>query len=227
MYRSVHHGHMPCSCCKPDYDALFDARGAKRQLDRYRRDGARGSTRRLVDAIVGAGVGEASVLDVGGGIGIIGMELLVAGAASVTEVDASEPSVSVARRAFGQRGWGERATIHHGDFVELAAEVPPADIVTLDRVVCCYGDWRALIDASVAHARRLYGLVYPNDRWWNRVAIGIGNLALRLSGRSFRGHVHPERKIDERIRRAGFRRRDHHRGWIWQTAIYERVPEAP
>ena len=107
-----------------------------------------------------------------------------------------------------------------------ASDLPAADIVTLDRVVCCYGDWRALIDASVAHARRLYGLVYPNERWWTRVAIAIGNLALRLSGRSFRGYVHPERRIDERIRRAGFRRRNHHRGWIWQTSIYERAPEA-
>lgn len=223
LTNKAHHESMPGSCCRPDYDATFDARTGKRQLDRYRRDGVRGSTRRLVQAVVEAGVGGASVLDVGGGVGLIGMELLQAGASSVTEVDASAPSVGVARHAFVQRGWADRATVHHGNFVELAAEIAAADIVTLDRVVCCYGDWRALVDASVTHARRLYGLVYPRERWWNRLGVAMGNLALRLTGHSFRGHVHPEREVDERIRRAGFRRREHHGGWIWQTSLYERV----
>src|SRR5699024_7073242 len=85
--QSLHHGQVPGSCCKPDYDAAFDARSARRQLERYRREGARGSTQRLVDAITAAGVSEMSVLDVGGGIGIVGMELLDAGASIVTEVD--------------------------------------------------------------------------------------------------------------------------------------------
>jgi len=214
---------MPASCCKPDYDAVFDDRAARRQLLTYRRSGARGSTRRLVEAIRRAGVDSASVLDIGGGIGVIGLELLAAGATTLTDVDASRPYVAVARHEVERREWGERATVHHGDFVELAEGIEAADIVTLDRVVCCYGDWRALVDASVARSRRLYGLVYPNERWWLRVGIGLANLMLCVSGQSFRGYVHPERRIDERIRRAGFRRRVHHRGWLWQTALYERT----
>lgn len=214
---------MPAPCCKPDYDAAFDARTARRQLDAYRRSGAGGSTRRLIEAIKAMGIDRASVLDIGGGVGIIGLELLSAGAESLTGVDASRPYVSVATHEARRRGWDERASFRHGDFVELAEGIEPVDIVTLDRVVCCYGDWRALVDASVSRARRLYGLVYPNERWWLRLGIGCGNLMLRLVGRSFRGYVHPERRIDERIRRAGFRPHSHHRGWIWQTALYERT----
>ena len=117
-----------------------------------------------------------------------------------------------------------RATFHLGDFVALAQQFEPADIVTLHRVVCCYGDWTALVDASAARARRLYGLVYPNDRWWTRLAIRCGNLVPRLRGQSFRGYVRfPGAPIDERIRAAGFQRRLHHRGWLWQTLVYERV----
>ena len=214
---------MPASCCKPDYDAAFDARSARRQLERYRRSGAQGSTRRLIDEVRRAGVDGASIIDIGGGIGVIGLELLASGAESLVGVDASPPYVRVATHEFSRRGLGDRASLRHGDFVEVADAIPDADIVTLVRVVCCYGDWRALVDASVNRARRLYGVVYPNERWWLRIGIGVGNLMLRLGGQSFRGYVHPEREIDERVRAAGLRVRSHHRGWIWQTVVYERA----
>lgn len=214
---------MPPSCCGPDYDAMFDDRTARRELARYRRGGPDASTRRLVDALKAAGVQDASLLDIGGGVGTIGIELLAAGADTLTNVDASGPYLAVARGELERRGLGDRAAFHHGDFVELADRVEEADIVTLDRVVCCYRDWPALVDRSVARARRLYGLVLPNERWWLRIAIGIGNLVLRLRGQSYRGYVHPERRIDERIRGAGFRTRSHHRGWVWQTVLYERI----
>ena len=216
---------MPPSCCDADYDAVFDARTARRELAAYRRSGPSGSTRRLIDAIKAMGVDHATLLDIGGGVGIIGFELLAAGADRVTGVDAARAYVAVAGHEAGRLGLADRSIYRHGDFVALADEVPDADVVTLDRVVCCYGDWVALVDRSVAHARRIYGLVYPNDRWWTRIGIWMGNFALRLSRRSYRGYVHPERAIDARIRDAGFDRRLHHRGWLWQTVVYERTTE--
>lgn len=214
---------MPDSCCKPDYDAAFGAHDARRQAIAYRRSGATGTTRRLLDSIIAEGVQDSTVLDVGGGVGVIGLELLAAGAATTTEVDASSAYVAVARHEASRLGLGDRASFHHADFVEIADSIAAADIVTLDRSVCCYRDWEALVDRSVEHAARLCGLVYPSDRWWTRTAIGIGNLAFRLSRNAFRGYVHPERRIDARIRDAGFERRYHHRGWAWQTVLYARA----
>lgn len=205
---------------------MFDARTARRQLIAYRRSGPTGTTRRLIDAIRDAGVDGATVLDIGGGVGIIGFELLAAGADRLTDVDAARAYIAVARREATRRGLDDRVTLRHGDFVALAEEIEPADIVTLDRVVCCYGDWTALVDRSAARARRLYGLVYPTDRWWTRFGIGMGNLMLRLTRRTFRGFVHPERAIDDRVRAAGFEPRVHHRGWLWQTVVYERARAA-
>ena len=213
---------MQPSCCQPDYDAAFDAKAAHRQLSEYRRSGPTGTTRRLLDALKTDALPHSTVLDVGSGIGVIGLEMLAAGVAAVTNVDAARAHVAVGSREVERRGLADRATFHHGDFVALAQEIESADIVTLHRVVCCYGDWAALVDASTDRTRRVLGLVYPNDRWWIRLAIRCGNLALRLSGQSFRGYVHPERRIDERIRAAGFERRVHHRGWVWQTAAYVR-----
>jgi hypothetical protein len=217
-----HDAHMTQSCCQPDYDAAFDAKSARRQMVAYRRSGPQGTTRRLLDALRIDGAPDATVLDVGSGIGIIGLELMAAGATAVTNVDAAAANVAVGRHEIERRRLSDRATFEQGDFVQLAERVEPADIVILHRVVCCYGDWTALIDASASRARRLYGLVYPNDRWWIRLAIRCGNLVLRLRGQSFRGYVHPERRIDQRIRAAGFDRRFHHRGWAWQTLVYAR-----
>jgi len=215
---------MPPSCCDVDYDRMFDARTAHRELTAYRRSGPAGSTRRLIDAIKATGIERASVLDIGGGVGVIGFELLAAGANRLTDVDAARAYVAVARDEAERLGLEDRTTFRHGDFVALADEIGSADVVTLDRVVCCYGDWTALVDRSIAHARRIYGLVYPNDRWWTRFGIWMGNLTLRFSRQSYRGYVHPERAIDARIRDAGFERRLHHRGWLWQTAVYQRTP---
>ena len=214
---------MPASCCKPDYDAAFNARTAWHELAAYRASGARGSALRLIDAIREAGVRGSSILDIGGGVGVIGLELMASGAERVTSIDASGPYVSVARHEAHRRGWAERTTFRRGDFVEVADEIERADVVTLHRVVCCYADWGAMLDRSTERAGRLIGLVIPNDRWWLRLGIGLGNLMLRLGGQSFRGYVHPERKVFERLRTAGFERRVHHRGWVWQTLLYQRV----
>jgi magnesium-protoporphyrin O-methyltransferase len=221
---------MPGSCCRPnpgpdfraDYDAVFDSRMANNDLNDYRRHGAGGTARRLVEAVKGAGVEGASLLDIGAGVGVIGQELLAAGASELTDVDASQAYLDAARWLADRRGVADRASFRHADFVAVADEVPPADVVTLDRVVCCYPDWHRLVSASSTHARRLYGLAYPVDRWWLRLGGRIGNLALGLFRYPFRFWVHPTRAIETQIREAGFERIYLHRGWIWQVALYER-----
>ena len=213
---------MSRDCCRPDYDALFDARSARRQLAAYRRKGPQGTTRRLIDAILADGVAGASVLDIGGGVGVIGMELLGAGADRLTNVDASRNYVAVATHEFRRHGYGDRTTFHHGDFVEVAPEVPPAEVVTLDRVVCCYLDWEALVGRSLERASRLYGLVIPRDRWWMRVSIGAVRTIGRLFGQAYPFSVHPEGQIDATIRDAGFQLVFARRGLAWQTLLYRR-----
>lgn len=215
---------MGSDCCATDYDALFDGRAARRELSAYRRKGAGGTTARLLSSINDAGsVVGATVLDIGGGVGVIGAELLRAGAASLTDVDYSRAYLAAARSEMERRGYGDRATFVHGDFVRVADEIEPADVVTLDRVLCCYTDWVSLVDRSVERARRLYGLVYPVDRWWMRLSVGIVRGVTRLFGQVPPFRVHPERAVDARIRAAGFEPILEARGFAWQTVLYRRV----
>ena len=113
-------------------------------------------------------------------------ELLRAGAAQASGVEAAPAYLAAAREEAARQGHAERLRLHRGDFVALAPELPPADIVTLDRVICCYPDLPALVGLSAAHARRVYGLVYPRDTWWVKVGLALGNLALRLRRNPFR-----------------------------------------
>lgn len=214
---------MPSSCCNVDYDALFDEPRARRDLEAYRRKGAEGVTRRLVEALLAEGVEGATLLDIGGGIGVIQHELLAAGASTSLDVEASQAFLAAAQLEAERRGFGARALHRYGDFVELADEVEPADIVTLDRVICCYGDMPALVGRSAERARRLYALVYPVDRWWIRLVAGIGNSCLRLFRQSFRFHVHRTRVVDALVRSHGFERRVHRPGVLWQMTVYRRA----
>jgi SAM-dependent methyltransferase len=213
---------MPPSCCKPDYDARFDTKSAREDLLTFRRDGPDGSTRRLIDALQREGVQGATLLDIGGGVGAIQLELLAAGAARSVDVDASAAFLAVAEEEADARGFGDRVAYRYGDFVELADSVEAADIVTLDRVICCYPDVHGLVGRSAGHAKRLYGLVYPLDRWWTRIIGRFGNLMFRILRNDFRLHVHRQAVVDELIRDAGFEQRYSHAGWIWQTVLYAR-----
>lgn len=204
----------------------FDARHADQQLQRYRRGKIHRATRRLLAAISEAGAQGATVLDVGGGVGALACELLAGGAKSVTIVEASRAALDAARAEGLRRRAGDRLALVHGDFVELAPHVDAADIVTLDKVVCCFPDMAGLIDRSATHARRLYGIVLPRDVWWTRLFVAAENLMRRMKGTDFRVYVHPAKEIERRIAAAGLTLRRRRRGLIWVTDLYERSPEA-
>ncbi len=207
---------------------MFDEPMVRRDLAAYReRRAADGDTARLIEAIRAEGVEGAELLDIGGGIGVIGHELIGSGAARLTAVDLSQNYLDAARDEARDRGYADRATFRYGDFVELAPEVGAADVVTLDSVLCCYRDWRSLVAASTARARRLYGVIYPVDRPWWRAAAALGNVALWIFRSDFRFHIHPDRAIDAFIRDAGFERRYLRRGFLWQTVLYARPDPAP
>jgi SAM-dependent methyltransferase len=215
---------MPADCCAPDYDLQFDEERARRDLLDYRQGGPDDGTRRLVAALIAEGVEGASLLDIGGGIGAIQLELLAAGVSSSLDVDASGPFLATAETEARERGFADRARYLHGDFVAVAEEVDDADIVTLDRVICCYPHVEPLVRGSVARARRLYGLVYPRDAWWVRLMMRLGNLSYVVFRNDFRVHVHRQATIDRILADAGMVPVWAHTGFLWRTAVWRRRP---
>jgi magnesium-protoporphyrin O-methyltransferase len=175
----------------------------------------------LIDALVAESVEGSTVLDIGGGIGAVQHELLAAGAAHVTSIDASASYLEAARGEASLRGVEDRVTYRHGDFVEVAESVPPADIVTLDRVLNVCPDWKRLVELSAPRAQRLYGLVYPRDTPMVRFVILVMNLILRLTRKPVRAAIRPADEIERIARENGLSPHfSRSVGPAWQVAVY-------
>jgi SAM-dependent methyltransferase len=203
----------------------FGERVARNELRAYRRKGPEKTTRWLIEGLRAGGVDGLTVLDVGGGVGAVHHELLSAGARSAVDVDGSPAYVAVARDEAERRGTLDRVRYETGDFVELAPGIEPADLVALDRVVCCYPDMAALVRLSAARATRRYGLVYPRDPWWLRAGGAVLNGLARLARQRLRAWIHRTADVDAIVREAGFRPRYRRSDLFWQVVVYERSAE--
>ncbi|NIM50923.1 MAG: methyltransferase domain-containing protein [Gemmatimonadales bacterium] len=211
------------NCCQcQGFEQVFSGKCVARELRQYRRKGPGKTTRMLLDALKGDHIRGKTLLDIGGGVGIIQHELLDAGVVRAHAVEASSAYLEVAEAEARKRGYGDRVQFSHGNFVDRAPELPDADIVTLDRVICCYHDMPTLVKLSAARARHLYGLVYPRDTWLTRASFRIMNFGLWLWRNPFRVFVHASDAVDEVVRRSGLERRFYRKTPMWQVVVYER-----
>jgi SAM-dependent methyltransferase len=211
-----------CSAFESAADLQFNQRKVAQELKRYREKGPGPTTRLLADGIAQSGALSGTVLDVGSGIGALTLALLERGAANAIAVDASTAYVDVAREEAGRRGQTDAIQFVHADFVERASQLPSANVVALDRVVCCYPSWEPLLDAALGHAERCLALSYPRDAWYVRVGMTLENGQRWLARNSFRTFVHPIPKIEQTIRRAGFGLSSRRKTWMWSVDVYLR-----
>lgn len=212
---------MTC-CTHSGCDELFNDKRAAKDLKRYRKQGPDPTTRALIGALTRAGATAGTLLDIGGGIGAVHHELLDAGMTSATQADASAPYLRSAREEAEQRGHLDRVRFVHGDFVALAPSIEAADVVTLDRVICCYADMETLVATSAAKTRRLYGAVFPRDRWFMKAMAVALNLVWTVIRYRFRTYIHPVDAIDAALRRAGLEPKSWNRTFVWNVVVYSR-----
>jgi len=167
------------------------------------------------------------VLDVGAGIGAVHLALLARGAASAVDVDGSGAYVAAAREEARRAGLSDRVRHVLGDLTIVGPTLEQADLVALDRVVCCYGDVVALLTAAATLARRRLGLVYPRDRWWVRAGAAIGNLVMFRRSSGYQMRVHRASTMAALMAGAGFAPVAHRDGRVWRVETWERVRPGP
>lgn len=212
------------SCCEPQgYDRIFTDRQARHDAARYRRSGLTWDPRRVVELYRAGAITGESVLDVGAGIGDLGLELLRAGAADVTSVDLSPGYGAVAASLLAEAGLAGRSQRVVGDLASHPELARPADVVTLMKVVCCYDDARLLLRVASRLARRHVVLSYPRDVWWLRLFARGAALAGRWRGSDWRFHLHPERELLRVIEEAGLAVTHAERSGMWRLAVLTRV----
>ena len=211
-------------CCQVQgIEELVDPQVAAKELNRYRRKGPVKTTRLLLDVLKNEGVEGMTLLDIGGGVGVIQHELLKAGLKKATSVDASSSYLDSAQKEAKRQGHLDRLSQHHGDFVEVVGDISEADIVTLDRVICCYDDMERLVGLSAERALKLYAVIYPPDHWMIKALTWLENLKHRIERNQFRVFAHATVAVDEMIRRAGLERFFSYESLLWNVQIYRRT----
>ena len=210
-------------CCNPrGCDQFFGTRFAQRVARRYRKRGLGRTARQIVEFAASRGLEGATVLEVGGGVGEIQLELLERGARRAVNLELSsayDHDAAELIRAAGVEGRVERR-LH-----DIAADpdaIEPADVVVLNRVVCCYPDYDRLLGAAADHALRLLVFSHPPRNLLSRALVGAQNLAFRLMCREFRTFAHPPQAMLAVLERHGLEHSFSHRGLPWQVAGFER-----
>ena len=208
-------------CCSTDYRRMFSRKFAARDARVFRSRGLSGTSRELVE-LAGDVRGD-TVLDVGGGVGAIGLELLAAGAERATNVELSGGYEEAAAELAAERGVADRIDRRVADFVEAGSTIAPHDVVVMHRVVCCYPDVDGLMTAAADHTRRALVLTYPQQRAWIALGLRAVNLFLRVRRCGFRVYAHPVDgiigageahglRLDRRVRS----------GLLWESAALRR-----
>jgi SAM-dependent methyltransferase len=212
-----------CSAFECAADQQFNEKKATEELKRYRTEGPGATTRLLQQGLEHAGTLRGTLLDIGSGIGSLTFGLLERGVTYVVAVDASSAYNAVARQEAARLGRADAVLFVHADFVSVASELPAAILVTLDRVVCCYPSYEALLNAAVRHAEQSFALSYPRDTWYVRFAVMLENAQRRLRKNPFRTFVHPAARMEGLIRSAGFELSTRQETWMWSVDVYTRT----
>jgi 16S rRNA G966 N2-methylase RsmD len=201
---------------------MFGARFATRMSARYRKRGLDKTARAIVELLTARGIQGATVLEIGGGVGEIQLELLKRGAASATNLELSPGYEPEAAALIAEAGLAGRV---HRRLIDIAADpaaVQPADIVVLHRVVCCYPDYAKLLGAAADHTRRQLVFSHPPSNPVSRAVVATQNLLFRLAGRGFRTFAHPPAAMLGVLAEHGLQLRAAHRGRVWQVAAVSR-----
>lgn len=177
----------------------------------------------MVEFLASQGLEGATVLEIGGGVGEIEIELLKRGAARAVNLELSPAYEEEAMRLLGEEGLEDRVDWRLHDIAADPETVDSMDIVVLHRVVCCYPDHRALLGAAADHGRHFVVFSYPPRSAASRLVIGAQNVAFRLLRREFRTFAHPPSEMLAVLEERGFRRAFAHRALVWQIAAFERT----
>ena len=189
----------------------------------YRRKGLDSMASSMVEHLESQGVEGLDVLEVGGGVGGIQLELLKAGVATTVSVELSSGYEEAAQRLAEEEGFTDRISRRLGDFVELQHELEPADIVVMNRVVCCYPWMERMMEAAVDKAGRYLALTFPREKWWMKFGVRSVNTLMGLRKCDFRAFVHPVADIESVATSAGFVVRHRDKNLAWQALVLKRA----
>ena len=187
---------------------------------RYRRMGPDPMQREMLSRLEALGLEGRTLLDIGCGVGVLHQALLARGAVRALGIDLAPRMLDHARERAHVLALDDRVEYRLGDFVEMEAQLDPADLTLLDKVVCCYPDAEGMLEAAARHTRAALARVYPRRHWLRLLSNRLWNLGYRVFGSDFRSYVHDPGAVHRWLEGAGLRRAFSRDTLMWHTRVY-------
>lgn len=213
---------MTCNhCCGADQ--FFDLKIAEKKMKSFKRKGAGNTTKKLLNLLMQQNLNGKTLLDIGGGIGAIQWFFLENGAKNTLDVDASNGYIKVAKAHAVENELADKAQFLTGDFIDNAEEIQAHDFVTLDKVVCCYPDYKSLIGQALEKCTDTIALTFPLGGPLSKITAIIENIYFSFKKNPFNTYIHSPREIEEFIVSKGFAPVQKKISFPWHIQIYSRV----
>jgi len=214
---------MNCCCPHSISGGRFFSLFARSYRRRFSKKGFESSQLQLLEGLSQAGYDNATLLEIGSGVGYLHQTLLERGAKSAVGIDLAADMLKEAKDWADEKGLAERTEYLQGDFIALLDQVTPAEITLLDKVVCCYPFAKLLLNSSTAKTKRVIALTYPRKRWFIKLVTEVVAVGLKIFGSDFRPYVHEPDDIERWICEAGFTKIDQQQTVIWLTQVYQKT----
>jgi hypothetical protein len=143
--------------------------------------------------------------------------------AQAVNVELTPTYEAAAAELIVEAGLSDRVERRMMDFTEAGTSVEAADVVVMNRVICCYPDMPKLAGAAAERARGILVMSVPNRRWWTRLGLTLVNFVFRVIRMQFRAFLHQPALILVAVERRGFKTRLNQPGLIWQVVALERT----
>lgn len=213
---------MTCEhCCGADQ--FFDLKSARKKLRNYKSKGASKATKKLLDLLFLHNVKGKTLLDVGGGIGAIQWEFLKNGGATTQDIDSSNAYLEVATSYARENNFSDKTKFLFGDLVDKSDEIDTVDFVTLDKVVCCYPDYKSLLETALKKCNETIVLTYPMGGIISKFVNYLSEFYLYFKRNPFRSFIHPPREIENFIISKGFIPVQKKISFPWHVQVYNKV----
>lgn len=207
-------------CC--DANKFFDIKNAQKELKKYNKKGTSGTTKRLIKALKEVSKKDKTLLDIGGGVGMLQWHFLKNGAKSTTDVDASSGYLEAAQQYAAENNWEDKTTFIEGDFNDYNSELEHYDVVTLDKVVCCYPDFYTILKNATEKCDDYLALSYPISNWISYVVNKVGRIYFLFKKSAFRSYIHSSKQIRQLIIDQGFEPVHASIKFPWHIQVYKK-----